>query len=74
MVVFNANTDFETNFSMRHNIPILLDELQKQGEMFGLPSKNCHPHEWLNEGDVIKIGNEVLEIFFCPGPRTEKNL
>ena len=34
----------------------LLDELQKQGEMFGLPSKNCHPHEWLDEGDVIKIG------------------
>ena len=45
----------------------LLDELQKQGEMFGLPSKNCYPHEWLDEGDVIKIGNEVLEIFFCPG-------
>ena len=45
----------------------LLDELQKQGEMFSLSSKNCHPHEWLDEGDVIKIGNEVLEIFFCPG-------
>ena len=45
----------------------LLDELQKQGEMFGLPSKNCHPHEWLDEGAIIKIGNEVLEIFFCPG-------
>ena len=29
MMVFNPNTDFETNFSMRHNTPILLDELEK---------------------------------------------
>jgi len=45
----------------------LLDELEKQGEMFGLPSKNCYPDKWLEEGDVIEIGNEVLEIYFCPG-------
>ena len=45
----------------------LLDELQQQGEMFGLPSKNCNPDKWLDEGDVIEIGNEVLETFFCPG-------
>ena len=45
----------------------LLDELEKQGEMFGLTSKNCYPDKWLEEGDVIEIGNEVLEIYFCPG-------
>ena len=45
----------------------LLDELQKQGEMFGLPSKNCNPDSWLDEGDIIEIGNEILEIYFCPG-------
>ena len=45
----------------------LLDELQKQGEMFGLPSKNCNPDKWLDEGDIIEIGNEILEIYFCPG-------
>ena len=45
----------------------LLNELQKQGEMFGLPSKNCNPDKWLNEGDIIEIGNEILEIYFCPG-------
>ena len=45
----------------------LLDELQKQGEMFGLPSKNCNPDSWLEEGDIIEIGNEILEIYFCPG-------
>ena len=45
----------------------LLNELQKQGEMFGLPSKNCIPDKWLDEGDIIEIGNEILEIYFCPG-------
>jgi glyoxylase-like metal-dependent hydrolase (beta-lactamase superfamily II) len=45
----------------------LLDELQRQGEMFGLPSKNCNPDSWLDEGDIIEIGNEILEIYFCPG-------
>ena len=45
----------------------LLDELQKHGEMFGLSSKNCYPDEWLDEGDIIEIGNQVLEVYFCPG-------
>ena len=45
----------------------LLNELQKQGEMFGLPSKNCNPDVWLDEGDIIKVGDEILEVFFCPG-------
>ena len=45
----------------------LLDELQKQGEMFGLQSKNCNPDKWLNEGDVVMIGNQKLEVYFCPG-------
>ena len=45
----------------------LLDGLQKQGEMFGLQSKNCDPDRWLNEGDVITIGNEKLDVYFCPG-------
>ena len=45
----------------------LLDELQKQGEMFGLQSKNCNPDKWLNEGDVVMVGNQKLEVYFCPG-------
>ncbi len=45
----------------------LLDELQKQGEMFGMPSKNCNPDKWLDEGDIIKIGEERLDVYFCPG-------
>ena len=45
----------------------LLDELQKQGEMFGLQSKNCNPDKLLNEGDVVMVGNQKLEVYFCPG-------
>ena len=45
----------------------LLDGLQKQGEMFGMPSKNCTPDKWLNDGDVIYVGNEKLEVYLCPG-------
>jgi len=45
----------------------LLDELQKQGEMFGLPSKNCKPDVWLNEGDIVELGDEKLDVYFCPG-------
>ena len=49
------------------NDKFLLDELQKQGEMFGMLSKNCNPDKWLNEGDTIQLGNEKLEVYFCPG-------
>ena len=45
----------------------LLDGLQKQGEMFGMPSRNCTPDKWLNDGDVIYVGNEKLEVYLCPG-------
>ena len=45
----------------------LLDGLKKQGEMFGLQSKNCSPDKWLDEGDLGNIGNEILEVFFCTG-------
>lgn len=49
------------------NDKFLLDGLQKQGEIFGMLSKNCNPDKWLNEGDTIELGNEKLEVYFCPG-------
>ena len=45
----------------------LLDGLQEQGQMFGLPSKDCQPDLWLNEGDIVKVGEEKLDVYFCPG-------
>ena len=49
------------------NDKFLLDELHKQGEMFGMLSQNCTPDKWLNEGDVINLGKQKLEVYFCPG-------
>ena len=45
----------------------LLDGLQEQGQMFGLSSKDCQPDLWLNEGDIVEIGEEKLDVYFCPG-------
>ena len=49
------------------NDKYLLDQLKEQGEMFGMSSRNCSPDKWLNEGDQVTIGNEILEVYFCPG-------
>ena len=45
----------------------LLDSLAEQGKMFGLNSKDCSPDVWLTEGDIVTIGKEKLETYFCPG-------
>ena len=45
----------------------LLDDLQRQGEMFGMLAQNCAPNKWLDEGDHVTIGNQILKVYFCPG-------
>ena len=45
----------------------LLDDLEKQGAMFGMISKNCSPDRWLDDGDIVKIGLVELDTYFCPG-------
>ena len=45
----------------------LLESLEEQGKMFGMRAENCTPDRWLEEGDEVKIGNEILKVFFCPG-------
>lgn len=45
----------------------LLDDLEKQGAMFGMISKNCSPDRWLDDGDIVKIGLIELDTYFCPG-------
>lgn len=45
----------------------LLDSLQDQGRMFGMQSRNCTPDLWLKEGDIVSVGNMLLEVYFCPG-------
>ena len=45
----------------------LLDELEAQGSMLGLPAQNCVPDIWLNEGETVLVGNAVLDVFLTPG-------
>ena len=45
----------------------LLDSLQSQGEMFGMPARNCIPDKWLVDGDKVHLGNEELDVIFTPG-------
>ena len=45
----------------------LLDDLEKQGAMFGMISKNCSPDRWLDDGDIVKIGLIELDTYYCPG-------
>jgi len=45
----------------------LLDSLESQGEMFGFQARNCIPNRWLQDGDEVTIGNETLQVYFCPG-------
>lgn len=45
-----------------------LDALPVQSQRFGLPE--CPAlilDRWLNDGDVVHVGNETLEVYHCPG-------
>lgn len=47
---------------------ILLDTLDKQGQMYGLrDARNVTPDRWLDEGDTVTVGGHDFEIFHCPG-------
>ena len=45
-----------------------LQGLPRQSEMFGLPMTDAFmPTQWLNDGDVITVGNQTLQVFHTPG-------
>jgi hydroxyacylglutathione hydrolase len=45
-----------------------LELLPEQSEQFGFNYvASFTPKRWLNEGDVISLGNETLQVFHCPG-------
>ena len=59
------------------NIPIIgpekedafwLDAMQQQCDMFGFPKVNSFlPTEWLEEGDVVEVGNIKFNVLHIPG-------
>ncbi len=45
-----------------------LEGLPAQSKMFGMPEcAVVTPDRWLQEGDVIPVGNETLQVLHCPG-------
>lgn len=59
------------------NVPVIgpqqddefwLQGLPRQSEMFGLPmTEPFAPTQWLNDGDVVNVGNQTLQVFHTPG-------
>lgn len=45
----------------------LLDNLVKQGVMYGIEAKNVKPDRWLSDGDTVTVGGHTFEILHCPG-------
>ena len=63
--------------SKKLNVPIegphkedlfLMESLAEQGEKFGLnDAKSFKTNRYLNNGDKVKIGNQILGVRHCPG-------
>jgi hydroxyacylglutathione hydrolase len=50
------------------NDAVLLEALEKQGEMYGVPGvRNVTPDRWLDDGDKVTVAGHTFEIFHCPG-------
>jgi glyoxylase-like metal-dependent hydrolase (beta-lactamase superfamily II) len=45
-----------------------IDQLAHQGRMFGLPgAQSFTPDRWLEAGDTVSVGQELLAVRHCPG-------
>lgn len=45
-----------------------LQGLPRQSEMFGFPMTDAFdPDQWLDDGDTVEIGNQVLNVYHTPG-------
>lgn len=46
---------------------MLLDNLEQQGEAYGIAARNVTPDRWLDEGDTVTVGRHVFDVRHCPG-------
>ena len=45
-----------------------LKGIAQQANSYGLSGlKNCTPDKWLNDGDIISVGKQQLQVLHCPG-------
>ncbi|WP_072372319.1 MBL fold metallo-hydrolase [Hyphomicrobium sp. NDB2Meth4] len=45
----------------------LLDNLEKQGEAYGVPARAVTPDRWLDEGETVSVAGHTFEVLHCPG-------
>ncbi len=45
----------------------LLENLDKQGEAYGIPARPVTPDRWLAEGDTVTVAGHTFEVLHCPG-------
>jgi hydroxyacylglutathione hydrolase len=45
----------------------LLDNLDKQGEAYGIEARPVTPDRWLADGDTVQVAGHTFEVMHCPG-------
>ncbi|MCB2080698.1 MAG: MBL fold metallo-hydrolase [Novosphingobium sp.] len=45
----------------------LVASLEDAGAKYGLQARNYSPSRWLEHGDVVRFGEEELQVLHCPG-------
>lgn len=45
----------------------LLDNLEAQGDAYGMEARNVSPDRWLEEGDTVTVGGHTFDVLHCPG-------
>jgi hydroxyacylglutathione hydrolase len=45
----------------------LLDNLEKQGEAYGIEARAVTPDRWLDDGDTVSVAGHTFEVLHCPG-------
>ena len=46
---------------------MLIDMMDMQSQMSGIPAKKFTPDQWLKGGDTVTVGNLHFDVLFCPG-------
>lgn len=44
-----------------------IDRLEEDGARYGIVGRPFEPERWLDEGDVVTVGDLSLDVYFCPG-------
>jgi glyoxylase-like metal-dependent hydrolase (beta-lactamase superfamily II) len=45
----------------------LISQLPENGRRYGIPSQAFTPDRWLDDGDQVTFGEQVVDVLHCPG-------